>query len=304
MDITGLKEFLALADTQNFWKASEMLYMNESTLSKHIKKLEAELQVPLFDRSTRKVSLTVYGECLIPYAKEIVEKAQKFHEELEKRLQEESQGLVLGVIPSMVEYHITDILVGFRKAHPEKTVQIMEGDTVDLLEALLHRNCSMAFLRDSSFHPIDDTILEKIPYTKDRLCVLLSSMHPKASCESISLKELSEEEFVVLNQGTLLNQIFHSLCEKDNFTPKIAMECKWMNSIFDLVAKNMGISILTDKHFDINMKNRMADRNALALVPLEPAVYSQTYLCYRKDEPLNATSKEMIKYMKETGSCM
>ena len=50
MDTASLKEFLALVETQNFWEASELLFMNESTLSKHIKKLEKELQVSLFDR--------------------------------------------------------------------------------------------------------------------------------------------------------------------------------------------------------------------------------------------------------------
>ena len=62
MDTASLKEFLALVETQNFWEASELLFMNESTLSKHIKKLENELQVSLFDRNTRKVSLTPFGK--------------------------------------------------------------------------------------------------------------------------------------------------------------------------------------------------------------------------------------------------
>ena len=49
MDTASLKEFLALVETQNFWEASELLFMNESTLSKHIKKLEKELQAAIYD---------------------------------------------------------------------------------------------------------------------------------------------------------------------------------------------------------------------------------------------------------------
>lgn len=107
MDITNLKEFLTLAETQNFWEASELLFMNESTLSKHIRKLESELGVSLFHRSTRKVSLTPYGECLLPYARTILKNEQLFQEELDKKIQTESQTLLLGVIPSMVQYRIT-----------------------------------------------------------------------------------------------------------------------------------------------------------------------------------------------------
>jgi len=297
MDITNLKEFLALAETQNFWEASAILFMNESTLSKHIKKLETELSVPLFDRNTRRVSLTPYGESLIPYAQAIVEQAQQFQEELARQIQTESRTLILGVIPTMVQYRITDILASFRKMHPHKIVQILESDTNDLIEALIHRKCSLAFLRDSSLRPIDPELFEKIPYTKDRLCVLLPTSHPLASRRSISMLELASEDFVVLNRGTLLHQIFTSLCELSGFEPKIAIECKRMDSIFDLVAQHMGISLLTDKHFDVSSKYNF--QNDLVMVPLEPELYSQTYLCYLKNAPLNATAREMLQYMKD-----
>ena len=299
MDINSLKEFLALAETRNFWEASELLFMNESTLSKHIKKLENELQVPLFARNTRKVALTSYGECLIPYARNIVEEDSHFREKLAEQIHAESENLILGVIPSMVQYRITDILVNFRKIHPEKTVQILEGDTNDLIEALIHRKCSMAFLRESYLHPIDSELFEKIPYTKDQLCILLPADHPKATQKNLSLKDLASEDFVVLDHGTLLNQLFLSLCQKSGFSPRIAMECKRIDSIFDLVAQHMGISLLTNKHFDASAKIRKSDHHVLRLVPLEPAIYSRTYLCYLKSTPLNTTAREMISCIKK-----
>lgn len=47
MNTENLKEFIVLAETKNFWEASERLYMNQSTLSKHIKNLESELGISL-----------------------------------------------------------------------------------------------------------------------------------------------------------------------------------------------------------------------------------------------------------------
>lgn len=299
MDTASLKEFLALVETQNFWEASELLFMNESTLSKHIKKLENELQVSLFDRNTRKVSLTPFGKCLIPYARSIVETEKNFLEDLEKKIQAQSSQLVLGVIPSMVQYRITDILVDFRKKHPNQTaIQVLEGDTTYLTEALIHGACSMAFLRDSDLHPLDDTVFEKVPYTKDQLGILLPSDHPKAALESIPLKELSGEDFVILNQGTLLHQLFLSLCASCGFQPNIVLECKCMDSIFDLVSQHMGISLLTDRHFGASVRASAAGQH-LKLIPLAPALYSQTYLCYLKNTTLNATATAMLEYMKE-----
>lgn len=67
MNTEYLKEFVVLAETKNFWEASDRLYMNQSTLSKHIKSLENELGINLFLRTTRRVELTNYGQtfCLM-----------------------------------------------------------------------------------------------------------------------------------------------------------------------------------------------------------------------------------------------
>lgn len=62
MNTEYLKEFVVLAETKNFCEASDRLYMNQSTLSKHIKSLENELGINLFLRTTRRVELTNYGQ--------------------------------------------------------------------------------------------------------------------------------------------------------------------------------------------------------------------------------------------------
>ncbi len=62
MDISFIREFMVLSETCNYQSASEQLYLTNSTLSKHIQKMEAELGSPLFERSTRKVTLTNEGE--------------------------------------------------------------------------------------------------------------------------------------------------------------------------------------------------------------------------------------------------
>ena len=110
------------------------------------------------------------------------------------------------------------------------------------------------------------------------------------------MAELAAEEFVVLNRGTLLYQLFTSLCQLSGFAPHIAIECRRMDSIFDLVAQHMGISILTDKHF--NAFSNYYSKHELVMIPLEPEMYSQTYLCHLKKASLNATAREMLQYMK------
>ena len=71
-----------------------------------------------------------------------------------------------------------------------------------------------------------------------------------------------------------------------------------MDSIFDLVSQQMGISLLTDRHFDASVRTSAAGQH-LKLIPLAPDLYSLTYLCYLKNTILNATAIAMLEYMKE-----
>ena len=68
MEIEYIKEFVVLAETENYLEAAESLFISQSTLSKHIKIIEKELDVQLFDRTTRKVHLNKYRKMFLKYA--------------------------------------------------------------------------------------------------------------------------------------------------------------------------------------------------------------------------------------------
>lgn len=66
MEIEYICEFVVLAETCNYMEAADRLFVSQSALSRHIKALEEDLQVQLFDRSTRKVSLSPFGSLFLP----------------------------------------------------------------------------------------------------------------------------------------------------------------------------------------------------------------------------------------------
>ena len=71
MDIDYIHEFVVLADTGNYMEAADKLFLTQSSLTRHIQKLEADLGVLLFDRSTRHIELNKYGNLFMPYARQI-----------------------------------------------------------------------------------------------------------------------------------------------------------------------------------------------------------------------------------------
>lgn len=200
MNTENLKEFIVLAETKNFWEASERLYMNQSTLSKHIKSLENDLGVALFTRTTRRVELTNYGEIFLPYAKSVTRSEFEGISAIQRMLNIENGLLTIGTIPSMPQYHITQFLAQFQKLYPETTVRITEDDPVNLMTYLENEKCELIFNREDKVafekNFLNDHHILRIPYMSDHLVALIPLSHPLASSSSITLQQLKNDRFL------------------------------------------------------------------------------------------------------------
>ena len=164
MEVNYLKEFVVLAQTGNFLEAADILYSSQSTLSKHIKRMETELGVPLFDRTTRKVSISKYGQLLLPYAKQIVELQERYTTVINDNLENDRETLTIGSIYGLAQYKITDVLVSFKKSHPQLTLNVLQASTESLTEMLQQRKCEIALIRDVED---DENEFIKLPHGND-----------------------------------------------------------------------------------------------------------------------------------------
>ena len=257
MNTENLKEFIVLAETKNFWEASERLYMNQSTLSKHIKNLENEFGVNLFTRTTRRVELTNYGQIFLPYAKSIV------HSEFEglsaiRRMRNIENGLLtIGVIPSMPQYHITQFLAEFQKQYPQTTVRITEDDPINLTSYLETEKCELIFNREdkATFERnfLNDKHIIRIPYMKDYLIALVPAHHPLSAAKSVTLQQLKTERFCFIKEGSLMYQIAMDACQNANFIPDIIFTSHRIDSILDMVANQNCVALLMDVQLQLSV---------------------------------------------------
>ena len=101
MELRYIREFLSLAETESFFETSERMFVTTSSLSRHIKTLEEELGVPLFDRSTRKVSLNRQGKLFLPFAREFARIDQECTQAFEAARKEAHGSLSIGFIMGM-----------------------------------------------------------------------------------------------------------------------------------------------------------------------------------------------------------
>ncbi len=303
MNTTFFKEFTVLAEIKNFWEASERLYLNQSTLSKHIKLMEEELGVPLFTRTTRRVELTKYGEALFPYAQSII-RAEFEYSTLLMQMQNSEKGtLSLGTIPAMAQYGITSLLSSFQKKYPESSVKIIEDDPKNLMNLLVNRKCELIFTRETklSFEKnfLEDTSVVRIPYIRDHLVALLPKKHPLACAQTLTLRELKDESFCFVKEDSLMYDICVNACQAANFIPQIAFTSHRLDSIMDMVSNGSHVALLMNQHLLPPEEALYSSEPPWVVVDVTPHIFSQVSLCYLKEQRLSTSAQNFINLYKQ-----
>ena len=289
MDIQNLQEFVVLAQTGNFLEAAELLFISQSTLSKHIKKIEIEFGVPLFNRTTRKVELSHYGEMAYPYAQQLVQTYQDCAQALQAHVEKEQNQLAIGSIPELAEYHITDTLIEFKREHHHVTVDIAQADTDALKEMLLQNKCELAFIRETEI-PEDPFI--RLPYATDSLVAVVPMGHPLAGRGPAPLSSLAHEDLLFTDKQSMVYDLCRDSCLQSGFAPKIALTDHKPENLADFVQKGMGVALLM-KRVALYLQNP-----EVAIIDLTPTASTYISLCYRKDVKLSPAARRFIQCTK------
>lgn len=300
MNISYFREFTVLAEEKNYMEAAERLYMNQSTLSKHIKAMESELGVPLFDRSTRRVDLTEYGKALLPHARSIT-RSEFEYSSLLRQIQNREKGMMtLGSIPPMAQYGIVSLLAAFQNEYPDSHVTILEEDSQNLVNLLREKKCELIFLRESKLdfekNFLDDNALVRIPFVQDRLIALLPSGHPLALKEQITLRELKDENFCLIKEGTLLYEMCVNACQASGFIPNITFTSHRIDSILDMVSAGDHIALLTNLHVTPPKYAPIHEKRPWVSVSLVPHIISQISLCYLSNSHLSKSAQNFVTF--------
>lgn len=285
MDIGYLKEFVVLAEIGNYLKAADALFISQSSLSKHIKAMEKELNIPLFDRSTRKIQLSPYGETLLPFARKIVNLHYQSTVALMNQIETKHQVITIGSIPSVAPYGITDQIIRFQIENKNITVQLLEDESDQLLQMLRQNRFELAFIRDQNE---DSSEFAKIPFAEDHLAAVFRANHPLAQRSSVSLEELKDEKFLFLPPDSLMYHLCMEECRKAGFTPHIVYSGSRSDTILELVNKGMGSTLLMRKPIDF------LQRHDIAVVDIVPKITTYIQIYYKKEAELSAASRHFI----------
>jgi DNA-binding transcriptional LysR family regulator len=240
MELRQLKYFVTVAEELNFRRAAERLFMEQPPLSRQIHQLEDELQVELFHRSKRGVTLTQSGQAFLDEARLTLAQAER----AAKAAQRASHSKTLSIGFSICAFNrvLPELIQSYRQQYADVVVTLTEMPTEAQIQALLNETIDIGFVHAPVAHPD----LLTLTLLSEPLVVALPPDHSLVQHERIDLPWLANEPFILFPEAVkpeLYSQIM-KLCQQARFAPRIVQEASPPEVLLSLVASGMGITLV------------------------------------------------------------
>jgi LysR family hydrogen peroxide-inducible transcriptional activator len=252
MEFNQLRYVCAIAETGSFSRAAERCQVAQPSLSQQVLKLEEDLGTRLFDRLGRSVRLTEAGLAFLPHARSILSQMEMARSSVTDKSADVRGSVAVGVIPTIAPYLMPRYTTVFAKRYPEAKLRIVEDTTPVLIEGLRDLSIDLAILA----LPLRHKDLELFPFRTEPLYVVLPRNHPGAAAETLAVKDLRGESFVMLRDGHCFRDLSIAACTHARVAPRIAFESDQFSSLFGMVAAGVGISLVPEMAIDRNARCR------------------------------------------------
>ena len=241
MDIHQLKYFLALADSLNYRRTAETIFIAQPALSRQIQQLESEIGALLFKRDRRNVALTPAGVYLRQEAGRLVEQLEGTFRRTAQIHRGEAGEIRIGHASSAMQSILPKVLVSLRQKTPDLRVLLMETTNRFQMDALQSRQIDVGFSPNIITPP---NVSSRVVYEED-FVVLLPENHPVSAENFTDLSIFAQAAFILppLSEGSGYVESIQALCQPYGFLPRVAYESAYSGTVLRLVEAGMGISI-------------------------------------------------------------
>lgn len=241
MDLATLNAFIAIAELGSFSEAAERLHLTQPAVSKRIASLEQQLDVRLFDRLGREVSLTEAGRALLPRAYQILNVLDDTRRALTNLNGEISGRLTLATSHHIGLHRLPPLLRAFTRAHPQVALDIQFLDSEVAYEEVLHGRAELAVI---TLAPETREPVHAVAVWDDPLDFVAAPEHPLARSQAICLADVAHHPAVFPGGNTFTHHIVRRLFEAQGLTPNIAMSTNYLETIKMMVSIGLAWSVL------------------------------------------------------------
>jgi DNA-binding transcriptional LysR family regulator len=288
MNLRQLRYAVALAEAQSFTRAADNEYVVQSALSQQLRKLEDELGVALFERTTRSVALTPAGEALLPLMHQVLAGVDQIKFDAQALSGTIAGRLTVGMMEVPSEsLDVAALMATFHARYPEVSVTLRSGGSSLLIEAVRDRKLDVAVV-GSNVSPAIGRLTFTELFTEPLVAVLPSS-HELAARKSVRLDQLAALPFIDFPPGYGLRH------ETDRgfagVTRRVAFEVTRVDEVVHFVSQDLGVALLPESV----ASSRVGDSPTLVLRPVAGAdLYRQVNLVAPRSKFRSAASQAFI----------
>ncbi len=293
MTLTELRYIVAVSQKNHFGKAAQACFVSQPTLSIAIKKLEGELGVRLFERSSKnEIRITDIGQRIIDQAYIVLQQAQMLSEIAQQGKDPLSGQFKLGVIYTIGPYLLPSLIPVLRKNVPNLKLIIEENFTANLFQSLKQGSLDAIIIS----YPFEEPGIETAPLYEEPFIVALPNNHAWKDREAIPTEDLASQDLMLLGSGHCFrDQVIKACpnCMSGNSELTRTLEGGSLETIRHMVAAGTGITVLPRTSIMHSQKNE----TMIDIKPFESPSPSRTVaIAWRKHYP----RKEAIITIRDT----
>lgn len=278
MEIRQLEYFLMVTQTTSFTRAAERLFVSQPAVTNAVRGLEEELGILLFDRKQKQAVLTTEGKIFHAHVERLMHGISDTLEEIHAIKNLNGGVLHIGLTPLGGLASVAMLIGRFMDNYPDIRILSEEGDAKELRNLLMEDRLDMAILPNADEKPgFSYQYMER-----QELAVCCGRRHRFRRKNSISVDELSEEPFILLNDSDYIN-----LLKKNRIVPgKKILSAAHVQTVKSLVAAGCGVAVLPECMTE-------QDDN-LVTIHIEPSVELQTVIVVRHNRHLSHAAEAFM----------
>lgn len=241
MELWQLRTFRVIAETLNFTKAAEKLFLTQSAVSHQIKALEEELGEPLFIRAKRGVIMTNAGKVALEYAIRVLDEVEEMREKVAGREKSLSGKVRVAAATQALVYLFAPLFEDFMDSN--EFVDLVFRTTVSTdqtVDDILNGVADIGFASLAVYSPT----LQVTEVFEDELVVVVGKKHRLATQDIVSVADLEKERWILFERGASIRRATDDFFKKVKVEPELSLESNDTYFIKLMIEHGLGVSLL------------------------------------------------------------
>jgi len=276
MTITQLKYTLAVAEHGNFTTASDKCFVTQPTLSMQVQKLEEELGVVIFNRSTKPLQVTEIGQKVLFQAKKIVEESSRMNDVVSEEKGIIGGTLKVGIIPTVSSTLLPLFLNIFTKKHKNVDLKIEEFNTETINQKLEDNTIDCAIAAT----PLNNNRIIERPLYYEPFVAYVPNHHFLAGNKVLEVDDLSNGDILILQDGHCFRDQVLNLCSFEDLNKQYELKSGSFETLINLSNNGPWMTIIPYLH-----SNNLSPKNLENIIPFQdPSPAREISMIYSKSQ--------------------